>query len=283
MVQLEQNTTLTLKNLASSGVVISAEQQVGRRTAQPAASASPRPTAARSCVQAALDYSIPIKRIEAGLKTLVLWGRLTTLNGKVRANKASQERGTSCRPASASELAILEDIDASCTSTNMLTLACHLQDYLVAEGFNLATASGSRATYESKFYFSQDGAKWADLPPVAAETAVRAARVKGQLSGGAQLPGGPFQRFLALRLSSDVWSASPHTRRVPALVVACPPGDPAKNFELEEKDPAAPPPAEGEEDKGTVVQVPELAVLRTRVDAIGADTSVVPTVRHLGL
>lgn len=33
--------------------------------------------------QAALDHSLPIKRREAGLQTLVLWGRLLTRNGKV--------------------------------------------------------------------------------------------------------------------------------------------------------------------------------------------------------
>ena len=35
-------------------------------------------------LQASLDCSLPIKRIEAGLKSLVLWGRITTQNGKVR-------------------------------------------------------------------------------------------------------------------------------------------------------------------------------------------------------
>lgn len=34
-------------------------------------------------VQAALDHSLPIKKVEAGLRTLVLWGRITVLNGKV--------------------------------------------------------------------------------------------------------------------------------------------------------------------------------------------------------
>lgn len=58
MVQLEPNLTLTLKHLATCGAVLSAEQQ------------------------AALDHSIVIKRVEAGLKTLVLWGKITTRNGK---------------------------------------------------------------------------------------------------------------------------------------------------------------------------------------------------------
>lgn len=34
-------------------------------------------------LQAALDHSLPIKRREAGLQTLVLWGRLLAKNGKV--------------------------------------------------------------------------------------------------------------------------------------------------------------------------------------------------------
>jgi hypothetical protein len=34
--------------------------------------------------QAALDHSLLIKRTEAGLKTLALWGRIIALNGKVR-------------------------------------------------------------------------------------------------------------------------------------------------------------------------------------------------------
>ncbi|KAJ9528246.1 hypothetical protein QJQ45_014228 [Haematococcus lacustris] len=60
MVQLAPNLTLCLKHLAAHGAVVSAEQQV----------------------VAALDHSLPIKRTEAGLKTLVLWGRLTAVNGK---------------------------------------------------------------------------------------------------------------------------------------------------------------------------------------------------------
>jgi hypothetical protein len=36
-------------------------------------------------MQAALDHSLPIKRREAGLHTLVLWGRLLARNGRVSA------------------------------------------------------------------------------------------------------------------------------------------------------------------------------------------------------
>lgn len=58
MVQLFPNLSLTLKALGHVGCTVSAEQQ------------------------AALDHSLPIKRAEAGLKVLVLWGKITTLNGK---------------------------------------------------------------------------------------------------------------------------------------------------------------------------------------------------------
>lgn len=167
MVQLEPNLTLTLKYLAPCGAVLSAEQQ------------------------AALDHSLPIKKVEAGLKTLSLWGRITTLNGK---------------------------------------------DYLISEGYNSATIKDGAVVYESKFFYSQDGARWSDLGPVDRETASRCTRIKGQLSG-----------------------------------------DPAKNYELEEKDPNAPPQGEdGEEPKPLVVQIPELAALRVRVDEISAATSVIP-------
>lgn len=37
-----------------------------------------------------------------------------------------------------------------------------LQDYLIAEGYNGATARGDVVTFESKFYCSQDGTKCAD-------------------------------------------------------------------------------------------------------------------------
>jgi hypothetical protein len=34
-----------------------------------------------------------------------------------------------------------------------------LQDYLVAEGYNSATAKAKVVSFEAKYYFSQDGAK----------------------------------------------------------------------------------------------------------------------------
>ncbi len=92
-------------------------------------------------------------------------------------------------------------------------------------------------TYETKYFYSQDGARWSDLQPVDAETVKRAGRIKGQLSG-----------------------------------------DPAKNYELEEKDLNAPPPGEDEEEKKLVFQIPELSVLRYRVDSIVSATSIIPTV-----
>lgn len=35
----------------------------------------------------------------------------------------------------------------------------HLQDYLIAEGYNGATTRGNHVTFESKYYFSQDGSR----------------------------------------------------------------------------------------------------------------------------
>lgn len=58
MVQAHPNLSITLKNLATLGAVVSAEQD------------------------AALDHSLPIKRVETGLKTLTLWGKITAQNGK---------------------------------------------------------------------------------------------------------------------------------------------------------------------------------------------------------
>lgn len=39
-----------------------------------------------------------------------------------------------------------------------------LQDYLIAEGYNGATARGDVVTFESKYYCSQDGTRCAELP-----------------------------------------------------------------------------------------------------------------------
>ncbi len=106
----------------------------------------------------------------------------------------------------------------------------------------MATSKNGVVTYETKYFYSQDGARWSDLQPVDAETATRCARIKGYLSG-----------------------------------------DAAKNYELEEKDPNAPEPAEGEDEvKPLVFQVPELSVLRYRVDSITGATSVIPTVGDQG-
>lgn len=172
MVQLEPNLSLTLKNLAAYGAVVSSEQQ------------------------AALDHSIPIKRVEAGLKSLVLWGKITTQNGK---------------------------------------------DYLIAEGYNEPLLGlGGEVQFDTKYYYSLDGVKWVDLQAIDSETALRASTVSTILVG-----------------------------------------DPAKSYEVQEDDPdAPPPPAEGETEgegvKKLVFQVPELAVLRNRIDSINASCGLIP-------
>lgn len=104
MVQLEPSLVLTLKHLGPHGAVITAEQQVSIAARFPAWLQLAERVRRRCSFkvpedmlvnlqqpshfflreQAALDHSLPIKRNEAGLKSLVLWGRLVTLNGKVR-------------------------------------------------------------------------------------------------------------------------------------------------------------------------------------------------------
>ncbi|KAF5827522.1 radial spoke protein 9 [Dunaliella salina] len=171
MVQLQPSLTLNLKNLASHGAVISAEQQ------------------------AALDHSLPIKRTEAGLKTLTLWGKLTTLNGR---------------------------------------------DYLVAEGYNNPIYSNGNVIFDAKYYYSQDGVRWVDLVAVDDETKSKAGKIQSILSG-----------------------------------------DPAKVYDIEEKDSNQPPPPDEGEEAGeppapVIVQVPELAVLKHRIDTINDSTGVLP-------
>ena len=56
---------------------------------------TPKPNASCSS-QAALDHSLPIKRREAGLQTLVLWGRLQARNGKVSTAGVSTPRSSCC-------------------------------------------------------------------------------------------------------------------------------------------------------------------------------------------
>eukprot|EP00798_Chlamydomonas_sp_ICE-L_P025360 gene25360-11022_t len=175
MVQAQPNITLTLKQLGPLGAVVSAEQA------------------------AAFDHSFPIKRAETGLKTLTLWGRFTTQNGK---------------------------------------------DYLIAEGHNDALLHGSKVQFDAKYFYSQDGVKWVDLQAVDAETSKRASTIRTLLMG-----------------------------------------DPSKVHEIQEDDPNAPRPAVGEDGepipdeegpKKLAFQIPELAVLRTKIDSINATCGVIP-------
>lgn len=149
MVQLEPNLHLVLKHLAGSGAVLTAESTV--RSFGCAACSPPIPASDLSAVcllQAALDHSLPIKRREAGLQTLVLWGRLLARNGRVRASclRLVQDRSHFFVPIQA------------CMQLSFR--ACWLlQDYLIAEGYNSATARGDTVAYQSKYYFSQDGVR----------------------------------------------------------------------------------------------------------------------------
>ena len=82
-----QNLSQTLEALAGQGVVLPTEIRVSevcdarsataRAAQRRAASESPN---RRS--QAAVDVSLPLKRVDAGLVELGLWGRLRTSSGK---------------------------------------------------------------------------------------------------------------------------------------------------------------------------------------------------------
>lgn len=96
--------------------------------------------------------------------------------------------------------------------------------------------------FDTKYYYSLDGVKWVDLQAIDSDTAQRAGTITSILVG-----------------------------------------DPAKSYEVTEDDPNAPPaPAEGEGEgegpKKLVLQVPEVAVLRSRIDAINASCGVIPVV-----
>mmetsp|Transcript_22372 Transcript_22372/g.66658 ORF Transcript_22372/g.66658 Transcript_22372/m.66658 type:complete len:280 (-) Transcript_22372:174-1013(-) len=179
MVQVEPNLVVAFKNFAPFGAVVSAEQQ------------------------AALDHSITMKRVEAGLTNLSYWGKVTTLNGK---------------------------------------------DYMICEGYNdLLLGLGGEITVDSKFYYSIDGVKWMDLPAIDGATASRAANINALLAGDAA-------KAYHVEEDGPIQTAS---------------GE-------DTKDPAAEP-GEGERvETKLTFSIPELAVLRQRVDAINTACGVIP-------
>ncbi len=100
MVQLEPNLTLTLKHLGPHGAVITTEQQVSsQQERQPAGHVTcardlqTDPWPLPSPPQAALDHSLPIKRTEAGLKSLTLSGKILATNGKVGLTATARTTG----------------------------------------------------------------------------------------------------------------------------------------------------------------------------------------------
>lgn len=129
MVQTEPSLLLTLKHVSRCGAVLSNEALVRargalccgplrraaqgvrapcstRRAGQAVCVRPPRaPLRMRACPllraghvhlntptlpQAALDHSLPLKRATAGLRSLTLWGRITTRSGRVRARACCQ-------------------------------------------------------------------------------------------------------------------------------------------------------------------------------------------------
>lgn len=118
------------------------------------------------------------------------------------------------------------------------------KDYLIAEGYNDGLLQGAHVNYsDAKYFYSLDGVKWVDLQAVDEVAAAHAAKLRTMLSG-----------------------------------------DPSKIYEIAEDDPNAPPPTlgkdgkplPGEEVKKLYFQIPELAVLRTMVDNINQNCSVIP-------
>lgn len=98
-------------------------------------------------LQAALDHSLPIKRVEAGMKTLVLWGKILATNGRVR-------RRRTCRSCMAQVCLTCHVHSTSlsflCDSLRAPVLAVLLQDYLVAEGYNDALFKDGKILFEAK-------------------------------------------------------------------------------------------------------------------------------------
>jgi radial spoke head protein 9 len=100
-------------------------------------------------LQVALDSSLPVKRAESGLRVLNVWGRLLCVNGKVL--RRTQVPGCSNSNSS-----------AGLTAWHLL-----LQDYIIAEGFNSQSVKGKTVKLDCKYFFTQDGARWAS--PAAAD------------------------------------------------------------------------------------------------------------------
>jgi len=111
----EPNLTLTLEALASSGLVLPAEQK------------------------ASLENALLLKKAESGLANIAFVGKITTVNGK---------------------------------------------DYMISQAWGKGTILNKEVELESKLFYSQDGTKWADLPPVGdAEDTERVMRLRNPLTG----------------------------------------------------------------------------------------------------
>lgn len=89
MVVFQSNLIMTLEALGSSSVVLPLEQKVcfghNGATLLCRIDLARRAVAltAPSQVQAVLAHSLPLKQAKAGLRSLSLWGKVTTRNGKV--------------------------------------------------------------------------------------------------------------------------------------------------------------------------------------------------------
>ena len=202
---------------------------------------------------AALEHSLPLKRATARLRSLAVWGRITTRSGKVRAVAAAVGRRSTCTCSAMHFLCLCRP---PCRQSDTLpstppphpTPHKHTsQDFIIAEGdCDAAKVYGTTVTYEPKLFFSQDGAAWVDLPSIDAATAARALKVRGTLSGD----------------PAYQWPAPPPPAAAAAGAgagAAAPDGGAADDADAAARRP-----------------VPEVARLRAIVDAISAHASVEP-------
>lgn len=113
------------------------------------------------------------------------------------------------------------------------------QDYLIAEGYNSGYVRDGKTTFETRYFYSQDGVKWVDLPPVDGPTTERAKKIRTLLTGDTAN-------------QTTIEEADPNAADLP-------------------------PAAEGEEGAGKLTFViTELQRLRVMVNSIAKATSVLP-------
>lgn len=172
---LHPNLTLLLEALGPCGVVLPLEQKVCCcRFASLHLAVQLLLT--NVSFQAVLAHSLPLKEAKAGFSLLVLWGRISTRNGKVSTPVTQQRVQLKKQRSHFGALLLLV------APLPLLTQLQGLQDYLIAQG-SAKLAPGQPAHSAVRYCFSQDGVKWIDLEGLSEEIAAKAATITGVLSG----------------------------------------------------------------------------------------------------